>query len=240
MIDYKLEFYALIGSSILIAGLLRLYLFFKSFNISILPFIELEELTTLALDNILYFSIFIILNLVIVSFFYKNKSEYKKRIKRLKEHGFFKFNKILLLIIVVPILFLLQNNLDKVFFYEFILWVILSFVGIYLNPLIYFEAKNTLKTKQVKVNKLTLVFIISALNLCLFAGASGISEAYKVKSINYYYGSEFKLKDGTKIISNFDEYYIGKSKGFLFFYKPKEEITRIIPVSRIENIELKK
>lgn len=240
MIEYKFESYALIGSSIIIAGLLRLYLFFKSFNISILPYIELEELTTFALDNILYFSIFIILNLIIVTFFYTNNSEYKKRIRRLKEHGFFKFNKILLIIIIIPILFFLQSNLEKVFFYEFILWIILLFVGIYINPFIYFESQQTLKKKKLKINKLTLIFIISAINLCFFAGISGVSEAYKVKSLNYYYGSEFKFDDGTKIISNSEKYYIGKTKEFLFFYQPKEELTQIIPMSRIKNIELKK
>lgn len=240
MIEYKFESYALIGSSILIAGLLRLYLFFKSFNISILPYIELQELTTLALDNILYFSIFIVLNAIIFSLFYKSGSTNKKRLKRLKQLGFFRFNKILLFLIIVPILFLIQFNIEKVYFYEFILWIILLFVGIYLNPFVYFESQQLLKKKNVKINKLTIVFLISALNLCFFAGISGISEAYKIKLTNYYYGSKFEFDNGETIFSNSEKYYIGKSKDYFFFYKPNEEITQIIPASRIKNIELKK
>lgn len=113
------------------------------------------------------------------------------------------------------------------------------FIGIYLNPFIYFESQQLLTKKNVKINKLTIVFIISALNLCFFAGISGISEAHKVKLTNYYFGSTFELDDGKIIQSNSEKYYIGKSKEFLFFYKPKEELTQIIPVSRIKNIELK-
>lgn len=48
------------------------------------------------------------------------------------------------------------------------------------------------------------------------------------------------MKNGTKIISNSKKYYIGKTKSFLFFYQPKEEITQIVPVSNVKNIELKK
>ena len=240
MIEYKFESYALIGSSILIAGLLRLYLFFKSFNISILPYIELQELTTLALDNILYFSIFIILNLIIFSFFYKNNGSNKNRIKRLKQFGFFRFDKILLFIIIVPILFLIQYKIDKIYLYEFVLWIILLFIGIYLNPFVYFESQQLLEKKNIKINKLTIVFVISALNLCFFAGISGISEANKIKLTNYYYGSKFELDNGETILSNSENYYIGKSKEYFFFYQPNEEITQIIPVSRIKNIELKK
>lgn len=240
MIEYKFESYALIASSILIAGLLRLYLFFKSFNISILPYIELQELTTLALDNLLYFSIFILFNLIIFSFFYKNSSSNKKRIKRLKQHGFFRLDKIIVFVIIVPILYLIQYNIEKIYSYEFILWIVLLFVGIYLNPFVYFESQQLLQKQNIKINKLTLVFLISAINLCFFAGISGISEANKIKLTNYYYGSKFELDNGEIIHSNSEKYYIGKSKEYIFFYKPIEEITNIVPVSRIRNIELKK
>ncbi|MFD0991002.1 hypothetical protein ACFQ1R_12915 [Mariniflexile jejuense] len=240
MIEYKFESYTIIGTSILVAGLLRLYLFYKCFNISILPFIDLDELTTLVLDNILYFSMLFFLNLIIISLFYKNNSNKKTRLKRLRECGFFKLNKILLLIIIIPILYLIQANREKVFFYEFIFWVILLFIGIYFNPLIYFESQKTAKNRGLKINKLTIIFILSAINLCFFAGVSGISEAHKIKSRNYYKGSKFSLDNETEIISDSKKYYIGKTKNYFFFYLPKEEITQIIPVSRIKNIELKK
>lgn len=240
MIDYKFESYALIASSIVIAGLLRIYLFFKSFNILVLPYIELEELTTLALDNILFFSIFIILNLIIITCFYKSNSERKKRFRRLKDYGFFKIDKVILIAVVSIILFYLQNYFQNVYFYEFILWIILLLIGVYMNPFIYFEVKQILRKEKVKFNKLTILLIISAINLSFFAGISGISEAHKVKSENYYNDSEFELDDGSKIISNPKKYYIGKTKEFIFFYQPNEEITQIIPVSRIINIEMKK
>ena len=240
MIEYKFESYALFGSSVLIAGLLRLYFFFKSFNISILPYIELQELTTLALDNIIFFSIFVILNISIFSFFYKKRNVNKGRFERLKKQGFFHFDKIIIFIIILPILFIIQQNTQKVFLYEFVLWTILLFVGIYLNPFIYFESQQFLEKKNIKINMMTMVFFISALNLCFFSSISGISEAYKIKLTNYYYGSKFELDNQEIILSNSKKYFIGKSKAYLFFYEPEDEITQIVPVSRVRNIELKK
>lgn len=241
MIEYKFETYTIVATTVLLAGIIRLYLFYKSFNISILPFIELEELTVLAFDNFLFFIIFLISNIFIASFFYKKqKSEKNRRVDRLKEYGFFKIDKILLLIILVAFLYLIQYQLEKVLFYEFILWVVLLIVGIYINPLIYIESQKILKKKAILINRPTIILILSAVNLFCFAGVSGISEAYKIKTMNYYSGSEFKLSNETSIVSDSQKYYVGKTKGFLFFYQPEEKVTHVIPSSFIEKIEIKK
>ncbi len=82
MIENKIEAYSFIATSILLAGLMRLYIYFKSFGISIIPFIKLEEVTLLVQDNVLYFLIFLLLNMFVILLFYNKSSDNKGLLKR--------------------------------------------------------------------------------------------------------------------------------------------------------------
>jgi hypothetical protein len=76
-----------------------------------------------------------------------------------------------------------------------------------------------------------------SLNLILFAAFSGANEAYKVKALNYYKGTEFELDGSEKIISNDTNYYIGMTKQFVFFYDNKKNMTEVIPISKIKRMK---
>ncbi len=243
MINYKFEAYSIAGITILIAGLLRLYIYYKGFNISILPFLEPGEIGTIFFDNLLYFIGFTILNVVVISIFYKGCFDLIAKfkdfgfLKRLKAYGLLKFNKLTLFLLLSAIMYWIKIESRNIYLYEYFLWILLLLISIYINPIIIFESKRILIRNSININHLSIVFLAASLNLFLFAGFSGANEAYKVKKLNYYKGTEFDIDDLGKIISNDTKYYIGKTRQFVFFYDSNNEKTEVIPISKVKSMK---
>lgn len=243
MINYKFEAYSLASVTVLIAGLLKLHLYYKNFDVLIIPFLEIDEITTIFLDNLLYFLCFAFLNITVITFFYNlnfkdkinnNKSSF---FLKLKKNGFFKWNKIILFGITCIILFFAYLSRDKILLREYFMWTVLVFIAVYFNPFIIFVFKYLFERKKILIAKISIIFLVSSINLIIFAASSGINEAYKVKYNNYYHQSEFDIDDLPTLISNENKYYIGKTKEFVFFYLPKENSSEIIPISRIKRVK---
>ena len=246
MIDYKFQAYSIAGAIILIGGTLRLYVYSKCFSISVLPFLEASEIITIFFDNLLYFLCFLILNFLVIVFLYKKTSKLYSRTtktsfcERLLKFGFIKRNKIISFVLLAVVLFFISKNRDHDSFYEFYLWLGLLLVAISINPLVYFEFKYLVSKRNFALDKLTLIFLISAINLMFFAFSSGMNEAYKVKNKQYYIDTEFEIDTCNTIISTIDYYYIGKTKQFIFFYDSKKKETDVFPISRITKMKFKK
>lgn len=245
MVNYKFEVYSIAGLTILIAGLLRLFIYYKSFNISILPFIEPGEVLTIFFDNLLYFTCFWCLNIVMIWIFYNNADSIsilpdKSFLQRLVLSGFLKWNKIILFFAITVLLFIISKTRNSKNFYEFYLLIGLLVVAIYINPLVLFESKHLLLKSNIVINKMTIIFLISAINLFVFASFSALNESYKVKSKQFYLRTEFEVDNNQKIISTIDYYYIGKTKGYVFFYDRAKQETDVVPVSRFTKMKFVK
>ncbi len=161
-------------------------------------------------------------------------------LKRLEIVGFFKWNKLALFVLLTLVMIIISWKRDSKNFYEVYLWMGLLIVAIYINPLAYFESKYFILNGNLPVNKISIAFLISSINLFIFSSVSGLNESFKVKRKNYYKGSEFELDSKQSIISTMDYYYIGKTKQFAFFYDRKNQKTDVIPVSRITKMKFKK
>ena len=68
---------------------------------------------------------------------------------------------------------------------------------------------------------------------------SAYGEALEVNNNKKYYGVEFQLEDQT-IISDSTNYFIGKTKNYLFYYKEKEKQSFAYPMNRIKMISFKR
>ncbi|SMO91814.1 hypothetical protein SAMN06265379_11520 [Saccharicrinis carchari] len=237
--DYKLEAYSIVGIIILIAGLLRLYLYYKKFNISILSFIAPGEITTIFFDNLLYFFCFTGLNVLIITFFYdgilNQISAYTDLNfwNRLHQIGFFNISKLISVVIFIIILFLIYKWSSKIYFYEYVLWTLLILIAMYLNPLIIIETEILLLINKIELSQLSLFFLIASFNLIAFASFSGLNEAYKVKKKNYYLNVELNIQDIGIIVSSKSKYFIGKTNRFVFIYTSEKEETEVIPIDSI-------
>lgn len=243
MVNYKFEAYSIATIIILIGGLLRLYIYYKSFNVLILPFLDPAEIATIFFDNLLYFLAFTILNVFVLSIIYKNhadtsnNSEETSFRKRLKDYGVYRYNKAILFVILAILLYWINIQIDHIYFYEYFLWILLLLVSIYLNPILILESKLALKKNNIKVSHLSLLFLTGSLNLIIFSAFSGANEAYKAMSLNYYKGTEFEIGCDQKIISNDTTYYIGMTKQFVFFYDSKRKQTEVIPISKVNRMK---
>lgn len=157
--------------------------------------------------------------------------------KRLSFYKVFDLSKLILMVVLSGIMLWIYFRSTNIYFYEYILWIGLLIIAIYLNPILIFEFKRLLLLNGIEMNTLSVYFIIAATNLFVFAGISGFNEVNKVKNHNYYKGTEFILEDANVIISNEQKYYIGKTKQFLFFYDSNKEETEVIPISNIKRMK---
>lgn len=243
MVEYKFEAYSIAGTTIMIAGLLRLYIYYKCFSISILPFLDPGEIITFFFDNLFYFLIFWCLNIIVIWMFYTIKDDKSiitttnSFIKRLGFSGFFKLNKVILFLILSVVLFFISKARDSKSFYELYLWIALLVTAIYINPMVLLGSIHLLLKNNKVVNKMNIILLISAMNLFLFASLSGLNESFKVKNKQFYVGTKFELDNNQEIISTLDYYYIGKTKQFALFYDRVKQETDIIPVSKFTKMK---
>lgn len=246
MIDFKFEAYSIVGIVILIAGILRLYIYYKFFHISIIPFIEPGEILTAFFDNLLYFLCFLGLNIIVLWGFYERKVDTNTILpdttfcQRLILYEVFRLNKIILLLVLSVALFCVSKCRNSKYFYEFYLWILLLIIAIYINPTAIFESENLFLKSNIIINETTVIFLISAINLMVFSSISGYNESFKVKRRNFYIKTEFELENSPKIISTKDYYYIGKTKQFAFFYDRNKQETDVIPVSKFTKMKFGK
>lgn len=238
--NYKLEAYSISGITILLAGLLRLYVYYKGFGILILSFLEPGEIGIIYFDNLLYFLVFVVLNVFVISILYSgvlvkiDSFINNKFLTRLTNYGLFKIWKLIVLIILAGLSFIVYKRTSNIVFYEYLLWIVLFIISIYINPLIIFEFKKFVLSKSLEINQLSIYFLIAALNLFAFAGFSGLNEANKVKNHKYYLGTEFQIEGSDTFISNETKYFIGKTKQYIFLYDSEKKETDVIPISNIK------
>lgn len=241
--NYKIEAYSIAAITILMAGLIRLYIYYKGFNISILPFLEPGEITTIFFDNLLYFLGFAVLNVLVISIMYSEvlgqfttmtETDF---LARLCNYGIFKISKLITLIVFSSLLYWIYSKTDNIFLYEFLLWIVLLITAIYINPILIFEFKKVLFNKSIEVNQLSIYFLMAAVNLFAFSGLSGLNEANKVKNHGYYEGTEITIDGYNTFTSSDKKYYIGKTKQFIFFYDSEKKETDVIPISSLKKMK---
>lgn len=239
MTNYRLE--PITGGTILIAGLLKLFIYYKSFDFVITPFLEMSEVILLFFDNLLYFLLFFFFNILIIlsldrgvfSFgSTENNSPWPQRIARYLNYNWefkcFAGMIILLLMICTSTNVLtLKNGL----------YMILIIVALYINPIVIKEFQRLAKYYRVTTKTFSIILFISAVNLFVYALAIGAYEAYELKHLNVVRANKVYFTDSTIIISNMKKYYVGKTKNFVYFYNNQEKAVEVIPIRRVDKIE---
>jgi hypothetical protein len=201
-----------LGVLCLIGGIVKIFVYYKLFGIYIFPFIDIKEVISLFISNLLGFFIVLVYAALIIT------------------------NSILE-IIYIPAIFcglsfiywILRKN---VLFYEFLL----------INGLlwgIYGIAQWLLTSYAINqgmvesLTNWTLFFFM--LSLIVYSIVSSLSEFYKVKWKRYYYYVDVFLDDNERI-TNQDRNFIGKTQNFLFIYDFKEKRTEIYSSTKIAKV----
>jgi hypothetical protein len=236
-INLKIESYTVLSILILLSGILREYIFYKLFGISILPFLEPSESILLFFDVILFFSIFLVLNLFIILIFH-NKiiiPSFEFKFKESIKNNFVRILKGASFLLICLTLVIINSKIDFFSQRELIYWIVLLFIGFYLNPLLLMLISAL--SHASKSVKQVLIFLLITINICAFASLSGYNEAKKVRNC-YYCGSEF-FGEGFTFKSDSLNYYIGKTSNFYFFYESRSNEVMIYPNELITTIKMK-
>lgn len=230
VVENKVELVSIVTGLIFLSGISRLYIFYKSFNITILPFVESDEILIITFDSILYFIIISIYLFLVIFLFYRKNFADNVKVNRLKSYKLLNRRKIIFLIIVTISIVAFNNyvrpNPSNL---ELGIWCVLLIIVLYIVPILFFEGKAFLQKKGIEIPKLNLLIVFSAFNLLIFSISLSLNEAYKVKVGGFYEGSCIILKDGTRIKSTSCFTFVGMTKNYLFFYDKVSGQTQIRP-----------
>ena len=239
IIDQILKFTSLLTAFLVACGVLRFYIYYKMFNISILRFIDISEILILFMDNLLgYFAIIVpsALNIFFLVKFSGHFAKYKpisfvELIRdQLPVSGSFFVGTCTGAIIY----FLLSKNLKLK---DLFLLIVLIILFIILFPAVFYYTNafliDYLKT-QMDLSTLLLLFICFFL-ICYTVIISYL-EVDKVKHMGFYKSVKIKFKSEPIINGTPEKFYIGMTKNFIFIYEKSIATTTVYKMNDLESI----
>ena len=236
-IENAFKYFTIIASFFVVAAYLKLYIYYKFFNISIAAYIEPGEILLLFSENLI--NAFPIVFIILLPYYiiqkkYDNPSNLQHR----------KYVRNIFLAILFTILFSLSMIFITIF-QEFILWYecIIIILVVFINT--FLIAYLIVKRTKLRILNFKTLFIITLILLCTISIVSAINDYYKIGVLHIQQNRiEIQLKvDNSK--DKFDTLkdivYIGKTRNYLFYSEEQEENkkTFIIPINRINEIIIK-
>ncbi len=231
-----LQYTGLISSYIVFCGVLKFYIYYKSFGISILQFVELQEIIILFMDNLIAYLAIILPTTLTLFFLFYNKYTFNSwRSKELR--------KTLITLILFCILcfvggYIYYKNNRGLVAIDFILLIILIVICILAIPLAYPWVYRFLNNKiKIKINLPGITSIFLAIILLLYTISTAINEVFKVKNQKYYSGVEIRMKENKVITSDDSCTFIGNTKNYVFLYYNNSMSCVAYKMSDIESIK---
>lgn len=227
--DY-LKLIPVVYAFLVIVSFIKLYLFYKSFNIHIEDYLDLAEILVTFLNDIINYFFILLISYTLLLFFHF--SSYKKYIFSNRILGNYAFPKeeltlhflnkkylfitseIILVLGTIVILYLAPKS----FSYQIvqigaqIINVLISVIIIF--TFIYYGGKYI-------INKTLRVVVFLGLIFLLTASTQLILEINILKTHYRYYAREIEYKDHI-ILSDSNQYFIGKSQNYIFYYNESE------------------
>jgi hypothetical protein len=210
---------SLLTPLIILLGICRLYYYYRSFGINIVPFLEFGEILTSISDYLVTF--FVIVSPTFLLLVAIVAGPYKKITVA------WIIAALLLQIIVYVIT---AANVEN----YFILPIQLVTV-VFILPLgLYFY----LKLRRVATEKLEMAPYITASIICFILSSStvGRQNAIYVRRKKAFENVNIRMKDSTTILSDSSYYYIGNTTNYIFFYNEKEKKTTIMKMDDVKSI----
>lgn len=256
--DFKefLKYSGLITGLLIFLGFFKLWIYFSFFKINIINYLELTEIIVLFLNDVIILAFLIITSICFVIYVYLwrgltfNREKYEKRIELFKsKNTFYKRLKYYILkkesffvLMFIFALFILINNIISG------ADIINITVNIVNTTFIFLLLINRILDNELKLIyfvKHDMPFIshfFTYLNYFLMAltaiSFSALLSVNKVKNDYKYYGTEITIKDNI-YKSDSTEYYIGKTRNYIFFYNDTSKVVNIFPMEEVSKISLK-
>ncbi|MCE4565409.1 hypothetical protein INQ51_13910 [Maribellus sp. CM-23] len=239
---------AILTPIIITAGLLKYIIYYAFFHVPIVQFIELNEIIVLFSEDIIHIlGLFILLGFIsFLGSTTKTKMKtlrfqikyYKEPEIEIRIWKYLRLNYVNIIILLGLAIFIWTNishkqelkittqiliAIDTIFF-------VIRFIVLELKRELFL--KNKLEKKNQKIETFFGIFIL-ALNLILIFS---VNEFDNVKYDGKYSHVVITLNDET-LKSDSTSFYIGKTKNFVFYYNTDSNTTRVIPCSRVLEME---
>jgi len=230
-------------------GVVKLYVYYKTFGISIIEYLDLSEILMLFFDNILSYLVVLAIGLFNGFNFTYNVESSGYFFDLLMRNNFWyrlliyieaNYSVLWFILLFIAGAYLYRRLNSGVHKYEIRLLIIMGIVILFLIPILYYEIRIFVCNQYFKEVPPTLVFLaITAISLILLSIANALNEQHKVKNLFYYKGSTFEVDDQV-IESTSDFYYIGKTQKYVFFYEPIKRLCHIEPIEKIKKYVFQK
>ena len=202
-----------------VGGLVKLFTYYKMFGIYIYEFIDIKEVVTLFINNLLGY--FLVIGFIALALL--------------------RFSLIEQFVFIIPIAFSLFSVIylfirKRVLLIEIaalnILFWLLFFV---VQRLLSFVKESSSAFESTK-NYTLLILLFS---LIVYSIVNALTEFYKVKMKKYYSGTKI-IYNSEELNSDDNKYYIGKTEKYLFIYDERVKATEAIPMSEVKKIIFRK
>jgi hypothetical protein len=227
MIDKKIQLVTIVSGIVFLGGVLRLFIFYKLFDVNILPFLEAGEILVLTFDSIFYFLIVLTALFLVLFLFYQELLLNDKVSSEPHSYKLLSTRKIAVLVISMAGLaffnFWLRSNSNTL---DFIFWCFLLLIIFYVVPICFFKVGLYLSKRGINTSNFSLLTIFSSLILLCGSFLLPINEAHKVKR-GFYVDSIIVLTTNEVIKSTSDFTFVGMTKNYLFFFDTTNGKTEI-------------
>jgi len=234
------ELIPIFSISILLLGLLKSFIYFQFFGINILPYLTLTEVGLLLFTEFFTILIFVLTGIFMLNLtkdigltataisnkIFKNPIiEEKKKIPEFQE-GHTPVTIFLTVLIILYFIFRSKNPTNELF-------SALILIGFLVMNMFIANLDIITKTMSKKLFTIITVIIVGIFVICSLT----IKEADSTYK-GFYLGTEIKTSD-TLYISTKDNYYIGKTKSYIFMKNSNTNSITIIPSSEVKRFVLR-
>lgn len=233
-LDEILKYLPILGVILIISGNIKLLIYYKEFNLEIFPFIKLDEILILFMQNSLGYLVLLlacILSLIIFKFNYEQEASnsLSKRIVL-----YITNKRLFILLVLFSITCLIYNSLRPKPCISEMCILLGAFVFLtYLIPIIIQESYLKLKLNKEDLSPVLVITIF--LSITTFSILSAFNEASKVK-LGYYKTVEIEFEN-LIFKSNLNSYYIGQTQNYIFIYDSKKKSTTSYKIDKVKSIK---
>ncbi len=246
-----------IGGGLIFLGFVRLMLYYASFGINIINFLDFSEIITTFLDLAVVI-VFVGIGMIIQTIWNNESGEIQGTLKKnydklqklrnienriLRIIGRLKICLVSFLHCMVPGFLLLiglvlsgliHNHHHFLQYIGKLLVYLIIWAIIFISSTFRGHARNSKNIKQLQLllYGVILFFVVSTLSL---AEVNEVRKHKKMNNVSFVLKNDSLVKD-TLIISNDNNYYIGNTQKYLFFYHQSNKRTEVIPMDQVENL----
>lgn len=213
---------------VILCSSIKLVIFYKCFNISIVDYIQIQEYLTLFIDDILYYLVVFGIGILLYLFNIFQYSEHNyipksEEPEKYKKERNFTLN---LSIIIIILVIILSNTC----IYRSKSIEIISVGGYFVLCLLYVYLSST---------KITFPYpLLIITSIVLYTISNGFIDAYKIlenkDKLNYTLGFKDRNYSTDRTIK-----YLGKTENFIFLYNLKSKRTTILKIDDLVKIGIK-